>query len=209
MTTEFLCWARPLHQLHNPKDSMLYAALNIGHYGLFWSSKLAQPKLAEAGAAQFIRVQNIAPHIMQGCLHFMSVKLSGSKANPFQLGCPVIIGCTRTAVCGVCKAWHIIQSHRCMQTPPNTPILQVDGRALDCLMLVNHIKATAAKLGHNPSRYSGHSLCIGGATSAVQAGLSQWQIKLLGWWNSQAYQLYIHQDALTCMGFAACMAANS
>ena len=75
-------------------------------------------------------------------------------------------------------------------------------------MLVNYIKATAAKLGLNPSRYSGHSLHIGGATSVVQAGLSQWQIKLLGQWNSQAYQLYVHQDPLVCVGFAAHMAAT-
>ena len=146
---------------------------------------------------------------MQGHLHFVSVRLSGSKTSPFQLGCPVIIGCTRTAVCGMCKARHIAQSHRHMQTPPNAPFLQVDSRALDNLMLVNHIKGTAAKLGLNPTRYSEHSLCIGGATSVAQAGLSQWQIKLLGWWNSQAYQLCIHQDLLMCVGFAACMAANS
>ena len=96
-----------------------------------------------------------------------------------------------------------------MQMPLDAPFLQVDGRALDRLTLVDHIKATAAKLGLDPSRYSGHSLHIGGATSAAQAGLSQWQIKLLGQWNSQAYQLYICQDPLVCVGFAAHMATNS
>ena len=159
---------------------MLWAALTISPYGLFQSGKLTQPKLAEAGVAQFIRMQDVTPHFMQGHLHFVHIKLSGSKTKPFQLGCPIIIGCTGTAVYGACKAWHIIQSHRCTWTPPDAPFLQVDGRALDHLMLVNHIKATAAKLGLNPSRYSGHNLCIGGATSTAQAGLSQWQIKLLG-----------------------------
>ena len=37
-----------------------------------------------------------------------------------------------------------------MQMPLNAPFLQVDGRALDCLTLVGHIKATAAKLGLDP-----------------------------------------------------------
>ena len=136
-----------------------------------------------------------------------TLNCQAARLTPSSCGCQVIIGCTGTAVCGACEAWHIIQSHRCMQTPPNAPFLQVDGRAMDHLMLVNHIKATAAKLRLNPSRYSGHSLCIRGATSAVQAGLSQWQIKLLGWWNSQASQLNICQDLLTCAGFAAHMAA--
>ena len=205
ITMELLCHASPLHQLHNDKDSMLWASLTIGHYGLFHSSELAQPKLAEAGVAQFIRMWDVTSHFMQDHLHFVHIKLSGSKTDPFQLGCPVIIGCTGTAVCGACEAWCIVQSHRCTQTPSDAPFLQVNSRALDCLMLVNHIKATVAKLGLNLSRYSGHSLCTGG----LQAGFSQWQIKLLGQWNSHAYQLYIHQDLLTCAGFAAHMAVNS
>ena len=101
---------------------MLWEALTIGHYGLFQSSELAEPKLAEAGAAWFIRVQDVTPYFMQGCLHFMSVKLSDSKTDPFQLGCPAIIGCTRTAVCGACEACCIIQSHRHVQTPPSAPL---------------------------------------------------------------------------------------
>ena len=188
---------------------MLWAALTIGHYGLFYSCELAQPKLAEARVAKILRVWGITPHFMQGRLHFVHIKLSDSKTDPFQLGCPVIMGCTRTAVCGACEDWYIIQSHRHMQMPLDAPFLQVDGRALDHLMLVNHIKATAAKLGLNPYRYSGQSLHIGGATSAAEAGLSQWEIKLLGQWNSQAYQLCICQDPLVCVGFAACMATDS
>ena len=119
---EFLCWARPLHWLHNAKDSVLWAALTISHYGLFSSSKLAQPKLVEARVAQFIRVWDVTPHFIQGHLHFVCIKLSGSKTDPFQLGCPVIIGCTGTAVCGACKAWCIIQFHRCTWTPLNAPL---------------------------------------------------------------------------------------
>ena len=114
ITTEFLCWARPLHWLHNTRDSVLWAALTISHYGLFHSGKLAQSKLAEAGVAQFIRVWDITPHFIEGHLHFVHIHLSGIKTNPFQLGCPVIIGCTATAVCGACETWCIIQSHRCM-----------------------------------------------------------------------------------------------
>ena len=133
VTIEFLCQARPLHQHHIPKNSVLWAALTLSHYGLFCSGKLAQPKLAEAGVAQFIRVQGVTPHFLQGCLHYIHINLSSSKKDPFQLGCPVIIGCTRMAVCGAWEAWHIIQDHRLTQTPPDAPFLQVDGRALDTL----------------------------------------------------------------------------
>ena len=76
------------------------------------------------------------------------------------------------------------------------------------MTLVRHIKDIATQLGLDLSRYSGHSLHTGGATSAAQAGVSQWQIKLMGCWNSQAYQVYIKQYPLACVDLAACMAAN-
>ena len=48
ITTEFFHQVRPLHWLHITKDSVLWAALTLDHYGLFHSSELVQPKLAEA-----------------------------------------------------------------------------------------------------------------------------------------------------------------
>ena len=77
------------------------------------------------------------------------------------------------------------------------------------MTLVNHIKHVATHLRLDPSRYSGHSLHIGEVTSAAKAGFSQWQIKLLEPWNSQAYQVYIKQDLSACAELAAHMAANS
>ena len=124
------------------------------------------------------------------------------------MGCPVIISCTGTPVCGACKAWCIIQDNKQTQTPPDAPFLQIDSRALDHLTLVRHIKAIAAKLGLNPSRYSGHSLCIWGAMSAAQAGLSKWQIKLLGWWNTQVYSCIYVRTCLHVQVLLPQLAAN-
>ena len=181
----------------------------MGHYGLFCSRELAHPKLAEAGAPHFIRVQGITPQFSLGQLHYMCIFLASSKTDQFHQGCPIILGCTGTPICGACKAWHLLQHHQQMGSSPEAPFFKIHDRALDRVTLVNHIKHIATSLGLDFSRYSGHSLHIGGATSAAQASLSQWQIKLLGHWNSQAYQVYIKQDPLACADLAACMAANS
>ena len=209
ISMDFLCGAKPLHHLQLPRDRLLWAALTMGHYGLFHSSQLAQPKLAEAGDPHFIHVQDITPHFSRGCLHYVCVFLASSKTDPFHLGCPIIIRCTGTPVCSACKAWHLLQQHQQTWTSPEAPFFQIDSRAMDCVTLVKHIKDIATRLGLDPSRYSSHSLHIGEATSAAQAGLSQWQIKLMGCWNSQAYQVYIKQDPLMCVDLAAHMAANS
>ena len=99
-TSQWSSWhrARPLHWLHLPKDSVLWAALTLGHYGLFCSGKLAQPKLMEAGVPQYIHVRDVTPRFSQGCLHYVHIILSSSKMEPFHLGCPVIIGCTNTPI---------------------------------------------------------------------------------------------------------------
>ena len=167
VTTESLCQARPLHQLHIPKDSALWAGLTLSH---FHSSELAQPKLAEGGACWFIGEWDVTPHLSQGLLHYVCIMLSGSKTDPFHLDCSVITGCTGTPVCGACKAWHIIQDNRWTQTPHDAPFLQIDGRALDHLTLVRHIKAIVGKLGLNPSMYSGHSLNTGEPHLLCQQG---------------------------------------
>ena len=39
--------------------------------------------------------------------------------------------------------------------------------------------------------YSGHSYCIGAATTATQQGISDNTIKMLGRWKSSTYQVYI------------------
>ena len=209
ITTEFLCRAKPLHCPQSPRDRVLWAALTMGHYGLFHSSELAQPKIAEASAPHFIRVQDITLQFTQGQLHYICVFLTSSKTDQFHQGCPIIIGCTNTSICGACEAWHLLQHHQQMGSSLEAPFFQLHHRALDCMTLVNHIKHIATCLKLDPSRYSGHSLHIGGATSVAKAGLSQWQIKLLECWNSQAYQVFIRQDPVACAGLAAHMAANS
>ena len=209
ITTDFLHRAKPLHCPQSARDRVLWAALTMGHYGLFCSGKLVQPKMAEAGAPRFIRVQDVTPQFTQGWLDYICVFLNTSKTDQFHQGCPIVIGCTGMSICGVCEDWHLLQQHQWMGSSPEAPFFQLQNRALDRVTLVNHIKHVATCLGLDPSRYSGHSLHIGGATSAVKAGLSQWQIKLLGCWNSQAYQVYIKQDPSACVELAACMAANS
>ena len=53
--------------------------------------------------------------------------------------------------------------------------------------MVNLTKLYIATLGLQTDQYSGHSYRIGGATDAANSGLSDWEIKLLGRWSSDAY----------------------
>ena len=142
---------------------MLWIALTMGHYGLFCSSELAQPKMAEAGTPRFIRVQDITLQFTHGWLHYVCMFLTSSKTDQFHQGCPVVIGCTGTSICRVCKAWHLLQHHQQMGFSPEALFFQLQNRALDHVTLVNHIKHITTRLRLDPSRYSGHNLHIWGS----------------------------------------------
>ena len=140
ITTDFLCRAKPLHHPQLPMDKVLWAALTMGHYGLFCSGELVQPKLAEGGAPHFIHVQDITPYFSRGCLHYICIFLASSKMDPFHLGWPIIIRYTGTPACSACEAWHLLQQHQQTQTSLEAPFFQIDSRALDRMTLVKHIK---------------------------------------------------------------------
>ena len=51
--------------------------------------------------------------------------------------------------------------------------------------------------GVNGELFNGHSFRIGAATSANQAGIPETAMEILGWWQSSAYQGYIHPSVPT------------
>ena len=53
------------------------------------------------------------------------------------------------------------------------------------------VKKTLHLAKVDASAYSGHSFRIGAATAAAAAGVPAHFIKMLGRWESEAYQLYV------------------
>ena len=65
-----------------------------------------------------------------------------------------------------------------------------DQRPVSKISLVSFISHLPRLVSIDPSHYSGHSFRIEGATSASIAGLTDYEIKLLGRWNSDSYERY-------------------
>ena len=63
-------------------------------------------------------------------------------------------------------------------------------------------EGTQGAAGLETSRYSGHSLHIGAATSVAAAGVPDHLIKVLGCWRSEAFQLYIRTPPDTLLSVA-------
>ena len=111
--------ARLLHQLHIPKDSVLWAALTLCHYSLIHSS--------EACATQTSRSQGTPVHPSVACpppllcrvtLHYVCIMLLGSKTNPFHLGCP--------SLSSACTGSSSVQSMQNLVHHPRAPQADTD-----------------------------------------------------------------------------------
>ena len=62
---------------------------------------------------------------------------------------------------------------------------------------------------HFPSDVSGHSMHTGGATVLTKAGIPPHIIQAIGWWASDAFQIYIHHHPMLLTALVYCCAPLS
>ena len=65
-----------------------------------------------------------------------------------------------------------------------------DGKLLTKGKFVGFLKDTLGELGLPKEQFAGHSLRIGAATAAAQAGIEDSIVMMLGHWNSAAFLRY-------------------
>ena len=66
-----------------------------------------------------------------------------------------------------------------------------DGQYLTKESFISWVRSALDTLGINSAEYAGHSFRIGAATTAAEQGIEDSVIKMLGRWESSAYQIYI------------------
>ena len=81
-----------------------------------------------------------------------------------------------------------------------------DGKFLTRESLVYRIRTALGSSGIDASKYSGHSFRSGAATTALEAGISDATIQMLGRWKSDAYRRYIKTPREQLAGLSACLA---
>ena len=159
----------------------------MAHFGFLWMGNfMVDQEIFDPTV--HLCVQDVTPSLTaQAELQYITILLKVSKTDAFGQGIDVIIGCSGTQLCGACSAWDLIQSHWAKQASLTVPFFQLSGEPLLRSMIVGHIKGLLAKLGLNPSLYSGHSMHIRGVTTATTASLRDLEIKSLGCWKSNTY----------------------
>ena len=115
------------------------------------------------------------------------IHLKRTKTTPFS-GVDVFLGRTDDDLCPVSAllAYLVVRG-----VTPGPLFRFQDGRFLTKQLFIERVRIGLDTLGLSSSDYAGHRFRIGAATTAAERGVEDSLIKMLGRWESSAYQIYI------------------
>ena len=116
------------------------------------------------------------------------IHLRRSKTDQFGSRVDVYLGSTGDKLCPVAALLAYLAVRGC----EDSPLFRFrDCRALTREDFVDKVRSTLSILGYDASIYTGHSFWIGAAMTVAEQGIEDSVIKMLGRWESLAYQLYV------------------
>jgi len=120
----------------------------------------------------------------------MRVRIKQSKTDPFRQGCTLTIAKSTSPICSVMVMKdYILQA----QPPASRPLFTFCQSCswLTRSSLTKELWFILQQCRFPSNNFYSHSFCIRVTTSAATAGIPAWLIKVLGWWSSDCYELYI------------------
>jgi len=127
---------------------------------------------------------------------FMQLTLPASKTDPFRKGITLTIAASSDTGCPVHAMTRLqgVDHHR-PQSAPLFCIGRDQQQAFTREHVVRNLQRLATSAGLEQGTWNGHSFRRGAATWAVEMGISDNEIQILGRWRSDAYRAYIEYSA--------------
>ena len=137
----------------------------------------------------------------------IKVVLGHMKTEQFNRGTAIYIGKTGLDICPI----RAILQYLANRTTNRNGSLFVhqDRSLLSRAQFIHLLKEALSIQGVDHRRYTGHSFCIGTATTAAQSGVPDHLIKALSKWKSEAYQIYIQMHPGTLAAVSSSLVSGS
>jgi hypothetical protein len=116
----------------------------------------------------------------------------------------VFVGCSGNKICAFCAVLCYLDSMGGSDDPDLPFFRDFSGRGLSKSDFVSVTRLALALAGYDPSLFSGHSYRAGAATTAGDSGFDDWELQMLGRWNSSAYTIYLRYPTVVST-FAKCL----
>jgi hypothetical protein len=120
-----------------------------------------------------------------------TISLEESKNDPFREGVSINIHNTSTSTCPVTAVRDMLSRSPHKLSSNDHLFRLTNGQPLSYGGMNRALSALIRRVGGDPRAYHGYSFRQGGALSAALAGVPDHRIRVLGRWESWAYQLYL------------------
>jgi len=176
-----------LQRPHDYNNIMMWAACCLAFFGFLRSSEFTTPSQKEYDPAVHLTVKDLAVD-KKSDPRLLRVVIKQSKTDPFRLGVTLFLGKTSSPICPVEALLPYIAVRG---GKPGPLFILEDGRMLTRQLFSTLLDDILEELHLDRGQFNTHSFRIGAATSAKEAGITDSHIKMLGRWQSSAYQRYI------------------
>ena len=163
---------------------LMWAACCTAFFGFFRMGEITEQSVA---GCRGVTVKDVAVDDHESP-SVIRIHLRRSKTDQFGRGVDVYLGSTGDELCPVAA----LLAYLAVRGGEDGPLFRFrDCRALTREVFVDKVRSALSILGYDASSYAGHSFRIGVATTAAEQGIEDSVIKMLGRWESSAYQLYV------------------
>lgn len=187
ITPRMLLQIRSLIDLHSPFGKVFWAACLMGFFGLLRKSNLFWSNLT---SKHFVRRGDLVFH-----KNYMILTIAATKTIQFaqrKLSIP-LLALQDHPLCPVMATRQVLTLSPMLEV--HEPLFSFSSpfgkMVLTYEKFLNEFKRVLSRLGYSQHEFASHSLRRGGASWALHQQLSADAIKLLGDWQSNAYQVYL------------------
>ena len=170
---------------------MLWAACCTAFFGFFRLGELTSQSTSGRSSAYGVSVGDVAVDNQENP-SVIRIHLQKSKTDQFGRGVDIYMGRTGEDLCPMSA----LLAYLAVRGKESGPLFRLkDGRYLTKDIFITRVRSALTVLGYDSSAYAGHSFRIGAATTAAEQGVEDSVIKMLGRWESSAYQLYVRASS--------------
>ena len=126
--------------------------------------------------------------------------LPKSKTDQFRQGHTIPLAFSGDSTCPVKALQMLLTAY---PKPKSEPLFSRTLGPFNKRWLADNLSTALLHAGYDPTTYSGHSFRRGAANSAVAAGISRENVKILGRWKSDAVNRYFTAQTANIIAFSA------
>ncbi len=115
-----------------------------------------------------------------------------AKTDPFRRGCYLHVFRNNSTTCPILALCRYLHMRSKFHVTSEALFVLPSGQMMTRSFFVSSLRHLLQRLGLPQDLYCGHSFRSGAATSAARAKIPDHLIRVLGRWNSDCYQRYIH-----------------